>query len=175
MCHGNAVQYSPWDDSFVLSDNDHAGYVKVDRQGHIVWVLGGGANNSFDQGGGGASTFAGNYNFHLLGVDRLLFFNNGTQGALVDGVAAAARELQLDLAAKTTTEVWSYKATPSIYSPILGDTQRLTNGNTLIAYATGVVHEVDAAGRLLQELTWPAGKRLGYVTHRASLYGPPPR
>jgi hypothetical protein len=175
VCHGNALQYSPWDDSFVVSDNDHAGYIKVDRAGNIAWVLGGGENNSFDPAGDGASTFAGNHNFHLLGVDRMLYFNNGTQGALVDGVAAVARELQLDLTAKTTKEVWSYKAAPSIYSPILGDAQRLTNGNTLVAYATGFVHEVDAAGKLLQELTWPKGKRFGYVTKRASLYGSPPR
>lgn len=176
VCHGNALQYSPWNDTFVISDNDHAAYLEVDKQGNVSWVLGGGEQNDFDRAGGGASTFAGNHNFHLFERDRLLFFNNGTQGALVPGIAAVARELRLDLEGMTTTEVWSYSADPAVSSPILGDTQRLPNGNTLVAYsAAGQVHEVDADGRLLQELNWGKTKRFGYVTHRASLYGPPPR
>lgn len=176
VCHCNALQYSPEDDTFVVSDNDHRGYFKVDRHGNLIWVLGGEDYNSFDAGGGGASDFAGNHNFHLLGPDRLLFFNNGTQGALVDGVAAVARELTLDLNAMTTTQVWAYSASPAINSPILGDVQRLDNGNTLVTYSSGsTVHEVNAAGELLQELRWDNNQRLGYATKRATLYGPPPR
>lgn len=176
VCHCNALQYSPEDDTFVVSDNDHRGYFKVDRRGNLIWVLGGEDYNSFDKSGGGASDFAGNHNFHLLGLDRLVFFNNGTQGALVEGVAAVARELTLDLQVMTTTEVWSYSASPAVTSPILGDVQRLGNGNTLVTYSSGsVVHEVNPEGKLLQEWRWDNGQRLGYATKRATLYGPPPR
>jgi hypothetical protein len=58
----------------------------------------------------------------------------------------------------------------------MGDLQRLSNGNTIIAYSTkGVVHEVSSSGTLLQELSWPIGGQFGYIEKRASLYGPPPR
>jgi hypothetical protein len=57
---------------------------------------------------------------------------------------------------------------------VLGDVQRLPNGNTLVAYSTsGVLHQVNAAGELVQELTWPIGGAFGFVNHRPSLYGPP--
>ncbi len=175
ICHCNAIQYSPWDDTVVVSDDDHSGYFKVDRQGNIKWVLGGGESNSFDKSGGGASTWIGNHNLHLLGLDDLLFFNNGVDG-VTDGVPAVARELKLDLKEMTTSEVWSYSANPSISDPILGDVQRLADGNTIVAYSSqGIVQEVGAEGTLLQEISWGSGKPLGYITKRKSLYGPPPR
>jgi len=55
----------------------------------------------------------------------------------------------------------------------MGDVQRLKNGNTIIAYSTkGVLHEVDAQSKLLQEWTMAT---FGYVEKRKSLYGPPER
>ena len=58
----------------------------------------------------------------------------------------------------------------------LGDVQRMSNGNTVVAYSTqGVLQEVDAQGTLLQEIVWPLGGAFGYIHKRASLYGPPPR
>jgi hypothetical protein len=65
---------------------------------------------------------------------------------------------------------------PVIRNIQLGDVQRLANGNTVAAYSTqGVLQEVDAQGRLLQEIVWPLGGAYGYIHKRASLYGPPPR
>jgi hypothetical protein len=52
----------------------------------------------------------------------------------------------------------------------------MENGNTIVAYSTqGVLHEVNAAGQLLQELEWPSGAAYGYIQKRKTLYGPPPR
>jgi hypothetical protein len=51
--------------------------------------------------------------------------------------------------------------------------QRLPNGNTLATYSNqGVIHEVDAQGNLVQEITGPA---VGFSMHRESLYGAPPK
>jgi hypothetical protein len=175
ICHTNAIQYSPWDDTVVVSDDDHSGYFKVDRQGNVIWVLGGGDSNSFDLAGGGASGWSGNHNLHLLSLDDLVFFNNGVDG-VVGGVPAVARELKLDLVAMTTSETWSYTADPTIANPILGDVQRLPNGNTIVDYSVaGVVQEVSSAGNVLQQLTWGPNKPIGYFTKRKTLYGPPPR
>jgi hypothetical protein len=93
-----------------------------------------------------------------------------------DGSGSIAIELKLDLSAKKVTKAWSYKANPKIDNQIMGDLQRLPNGNTLIAYSTkGVVHEVSSSGTLLQEMSWPAGGQFGYMQKRPTLYGPPPR
>jgi hypothetical protein len=74
------------------------------------------------------------------------------------------------------TKVWSYKATPGIDNQVMGDVQRMPNGNTMIGYSTkGVLHEVNSSGTLLQELSWPAGGQFGYIEKRPTLYGPPPK
>ena len=176
ICHTNAIQYSPWDDTVVVSDDDHSGYFKVDRKGNVIWVLGGGDSNSFDKAGAGVPAgWSGNHNLHLLSLDDLVFFNNGVDG-VVGGVPAVARELKFDLSAMTTSQAWSYTADTAISNPVLGDVQRLSNGNTIVAYSTaGVVQEVSAAGALLQQLTWGPTKPIGYITKRKTLYGPPPR
>ena len=80
------------------------------------------------------------------------------------------------MTAKTATKMWSYNAMPNINNVIMGDVQRMPNGNTIVAYSTqGVVHEVDSAGTLLQSLSWGTGGAIGYIIKRASLYGKPPR
>jgi hypothetical protein len=58
-------------------------------------------------------------------------------------------------------------------SLILGDVQRLGNGNTLVTYSTkGVIAEVSPAAALVQTLTY-ASSQFGYATFRETLYGPP--
>jgi hypothetical protein len=81
----------------------------------------------------------------------------------------------LDLNAMTTKAVWSYSA--NINNAVMGDVQRLDNGNTIVAYSlAGVIHEVDSSGKLLQSLTWGSGSgSIGYITKRKTLYGPSPR
>jgi len=57
-------------------------------------------------------------------------------------------------------------------SVILGDVQRLPNGNTLVTYSTvGEIHEVSPAGDLVQSLSITGP--FGYASFRESLYGPP--
>ena len=60
---------------------------------------------------------------------------------------------------------------------IMGDVQRMPNGNTIVAYSTkGVLHEVNAAMTMLQTWKWTqAGQTFGYIEKRATLYGPPPK
>ena len=71
----------------------------------------------------------------------------------------------------TATKTWSYTATGA-RSSVLGDVQRLPNGNVLVTYSTtGQVHEVDPSGNLVMKIT---GSSLGYSEFRESLYGPPP-
>ena len=165
-CHVNMVEYSPEDDTIVFSDLDHNNYTKVKRNGEVVWVLGG-TTSDFT---GTAQTWSRQHGIDVLGLNRFLFFNNGS------GAGSVAIEILLDLQAMTTTRPWTYTAMPSIANVVMGDVQRMDNGNTVVAYSTqGVLHEVNAMGQLLQEINWPLGGAFGYIQKRKTLYGPPPR
>jgi hypothetical protein len=152
--------------------------VKVRRtDGGTLWI----AN-------GGKATLAGDtwkgsqHGIHVLGQSRFLVFNNnsralaGSMGmAGGDGTGSIAAEYKLDPIAKKITRVWSFKS--SIQNDVMGDVQRLDNGNTILALSTkGMVQEVSASGTLLQEWTFQGStSAIGYIEKRASLYGPPPR
>jgi hypothetical protein len=54
---------------------------------------------------------------------------------------------------------------------VLGDVQRLPNGNTLITYSTsGIIEEVTSSGDLVQTIS---ANSFGYTSFRETLYGPP--
>jgi hypothetical protein len=125
----------------------------------------------------------GQHGFHILGLDDFVIFTNNSRiaagsttniGGAGDG--SVAIEVKLDVAGKTVTKTWSYKASPMQQNDVMGDVERLPNGNTVVGYSTrGVLHEVSSSGSLLQEWKWPAGASFGYIEKRASLYGPPPK
>jgi hypothetical protein len=166
-CHVNFVEYSPDDDTLIFSDDEHDNYTKITRDGTPVWVLGG-DTSSF---GGNFSMWNRQHGIDVLGLDRLLFFNN--RGPSEGSIAV---EVQLDLDDMTSTEVWRYESETPIANQQLGDVQRMENGNTIVAYSTqGILHEVDAEGNLVQEMVWPLGGAYGYIIKRPTLYGPPPR
>ena len=166
-CHLNVIEYSAADDTLVFSDLAHHNYTKVTRSGDVVWVLGG-PNSDFS---GDGARWTRQHGVHLLGLDRLLLFSNGAVGE----VGATAVELALDLEARTAARVWDYTRA-GLGTPILGDVQRMANGNTLVVYSgAGVVQEVTPGGELVHELRWDTGGALGYAMKRASLYGPPPK
>jgi hypothetical protein len=162
--HSNSIHYFETEDSYTFSDLDQNCYVKVSRQGRVAWVLGG---STSDFTGPGA-TWTEQHGHHLLDPNRILFFVNGGSGE-----NSLTREVTLDLTSMTATTTWSYDGDES--SPILGDVQRLENGNTIVTYSyTGVMHEVSASGTLLQSLS-VSNAGFGYMTKRQSLYGPPPK
>ncbi len=169
-CHVNFLEYSPEDDTLVFSDLDHDNITKVTRSGEVVWVLSGPTNDYT----GAGSTWSRQHGIDVLAVDRLLFFNNGGLGGGND--SSLAVELDLNVAARTTSIAWQYAAMPAIQNQVMGDVQRLANGNTVVADSTqGVLHEVNPQGNLVRELTWGLGGAFGYVVQRPTLYGPPPR
>ena len=91
------------------------------------------------------------------------------------GVGSGALEIKLDLSAKTVTKIWSYKASGSTYqTDVMGDLQRMANGNIVIAFGgKGVIQEIKPDGTVLQEMRTTAN--FGYIQKRPTLYGPPPR
>jgi len=177
-CHVNNVQYSKQDDTLVFSDLDHAQVAKIKRtDGSTVWVLNG-TTRTFT----GDTWVGGEHGLHLLGLDDLLIFNNNSRmvaggtaqlGGTADG--SSAIEIKLDLTAKTVAKTWTYKATGTNFqNDVMGDVQRLPNGNTMVAYSTkGLIREINSSGTVLQELKTSAN--FGYIQKRPTLYGAPPR
>ncbi len=166
-CHLNAIHYSETDDTVVFSDLQHDNYTKVRRaDGETVWVLGGPNNSSFT--GDGASWDA-QHGFHLLAEDRILIFNNNP-----GQTPAEIFEVSLDLTAMTATKGWSYSSDAD--TDIMGDAQRLANGNTLVTYSIqGRIQEVTPEGEVVQVIIGGLGAAVGYAQKRERLYGPPPR
>jgi hypothetical protein len=177
-CEVMSIQHSRDDDTLVFSDLAHQSIVKIRRtDGAMVWVLNGSAATLT-----GTTWQGGQSGLHVLGADRILLFANNSKNPVGgmslggDGTGSVAMELALDVSGKKATQVWSYKANPAIQSDLMGDVQRLPNGNTIVAYSSqGKLHEVDANGTVLQEWTWSAGASFGYVEKRLTLCGPPPR
>ena len=161
-----SLHYFAGDDTLTVSDLDNDHYLKLTRTGQRVWVLGGSTHNSFS--GDGATWSGGQHGHHVLAADRLLVFNNGALGS-----NSTAIEIQLDLASMTASRVWSYSG--GYGTVVMGDVQRLSDGNTLVTYSqSGVIQEIrgDSTAR---EFSWPIGGALGYSMYRASLCGPPPK
>ncbi len=185
-CHVNAIFYSKMDDTLVFSDLDNNCLTKVTRDGGTVWVLNGGATS------GPTSWFSdgaiiwkgGQHGFHILGLDDFVIFNNNSKNpaggnatwssaAAGDGTSGSrAIEVKLDLSSMTATQTWSFQG--AFNDQVLGDVQRLPNGNTMVDFATkGTIEEIDPAGNVLQEIQ--TLQNFGYMQKRMTLYGPPPR
>ena len=112
-------------------------FVKVKRNGQLVWQLGGSSpkGQAFTVSGG---TWMVNHGHHLLPNGNFLFFSNGA----FSGGTSQALEYSLNTTSWTATRVWQYAAS-GVNSPVLSDTQRLPNGNTLVTFSTvGTIHEV---------------------------------
>jgi hypothetical protein len=83
-------------------------------------------------------------------------------------------ELTETASSLSAAEIWSYDPGVFLGSTILGDVQRLPNGNTLIVYSTAAeIREVSPSGDVVQTVL--CSNAFGYADFRETLYGPPLR
>ena len=187
-CHVNNIQYSKVDDTLVFSDLDNQTITKVTRGSNskAVWTINGSHATLTNDGWSGWK--GSEHGIHLLGLDdskqdHILFFNNnssfsmggaGSSGGTGNG--SLAIEIKLDLSTKKVAKVWSFQGAANLQNDIMGDIQRLPNGNTVVAFSTkGAIEEVDSGGNILSDWSFPLGAEFGYIEKRATLYGPPPK
>jgi hypothetical protein len=168
--HPNAIHYYPSDDTYTISDRDPNLFVKITRAGALIWQFGGtnpiDPSKFFTVAGG---TWQINHGHQLLDDGNFLFFNNGPPGG-----PSIAREYHLDTTTWTASTVWTYQLS-GVVSTVLGDAQRLPNGNTLVTFSTsGRIQEVDPSGNVVMTVR-PSTSSFGYADFRESLYGQPPR
>jgi hypothetical protein len=167
--HANALRYHASDDSYTVSDLNLPGITKLNRQGTVQWQVGAVCQGA-PRSQCATANIAGNHGHQLLDDGNLLYFAalNGGGGSS----ASSVYEYSVGLAggALTATLVWSYTA--QSVSTVLGDVQRLPNGDTLVTVSTAtIIQEVTPAGDVVQSLS--SDGQFGYTSFRESLYGPP--
>jgi hypothetical protein len=164
-CHTNAIQYNHFDKTVTFSDANHNALVSFDYEtGTLNWVYGGSTDSDFD----GDVTWDRQHGHHMTNSNTIYFFNNG---AFPRGTSTVYRARLGDGVA-----TWEFSYRSTINSLTLGDVQELPGGNVLVGYSSsgGVLHEVDPNAVLVRAMSLPFTNS-GYIDHRPTLYGQPPR
>jgi hypothetical protein len=166
--HSNSIHYYPSDDTYTIGDRNPNLYVKVSRQGQLIWQLGGSNPKDSSKFFSGAGTWSVNHGHHLTADGTFYLFNNGS-GA---GGSSTVRAFKLNTSTMTATSTFTYSGS-AITSMVLGDVQSLPNGNILVTGSTsGQITELSTSMQVVASFKWSS---LGYTEYRDSLYGPPPR
>jgi len=165
--HANAIHYLPFDDSFTISDRTPNVFVKVSASGEPQWQLGGSCEDAPVGARCVPQTWLVTHGHHLLEDGTFVVFNNKLPMETPHVFEFALKDSSSSFTATLVTEY-----TGTAKSPILGDVQRLPNGNTLVTYSSeGKIVELDADWDEVQSFAL----RIGYSNWRPTLYGPPLR
>lgn len=156
--HANAVDYVPFDDTYLVGLRNFDAIVKIQRAtGEVVWVLGG-RDSDFEITGRPTRH---QHQFQTLHDGGLLVFDNGS----VENLASRAVEFVLDDEGMTATQVWDYWGDEDLYSFGLGSVQRVQEDHTMVTWSTaGRVEEVDPGGDVVWRLETELGTGVGYTT-----------
>lgn len=164
--HANAIHYTPFDGGFTISDRTPNLIVKVSASGEPEWQLGGDCTDAPTGPRCSAQSWVVNHGHHLFEDGTLVLFNNTyteTSHVFEFDVELSATGFEAEL-------VTDYQGDRSTL--ILGDVQRLPNGNTLVTYSSASsIVELDPSWRVVQTFTGP----FAYTGWRKTLYGPPDR
>jgi hypothetical protein len=162
--HSNAVHYYPWDDSYTVSDRHGALFVKITRDGELVWQLGGLDPKDPAKHFSTDVTWTVNHGHHLLRDGTFVFFDNGDPQA--ERKQSMLRALTLDPMSMTAS---SFVAHPVGFTGTFGDAQRTANGNYLVTDWERI-SEITPSGDVVVTIE---GAGSTYSEYRPTLYGPP--
>lgn len=163
--HGNAIDYLPDQDAYMVGFLTLGAVLLVDRAtGTPLLTMGGEQSDVTD--GGSTDLFDTQHQFQWLDGSLLVFINGGHDR----GDTSYAQEYAIDQAEGTATETWSYHPDTSLSSPNPGDVERLDSGHTLVTFSTaGAVHEVTAEGDLVWSLSAGVSGALSYLERQEDL------
>ncbi|MFN7143141.1 MAG: aryl-sulfate sulfotransferase [Myxococcota bacterium] len=147
------------DGGWVLGLRNFSSLVWIGADGGCDRVLGGALSDYTVDG----ARFLHQHQFHTFrgddGADHVLVFDNEGAGG------TKSRVVEYALGADTATEVWSYTPSPSIYSFVLGDVQRLDDGDTFVAWSVaGQLDRVTPDGVPAWSVNTGVGYAFGFVT-----------
>jgi hypothetical protein len=161
----NALDFDPEENVYYLGMRNFSSIAKIDREsGACEWVLGStAATISFASG---SLPFLHQHQFQVLEESILVLDNDGPFGNVSRVV-----EYSLDLEAMEATEVWTYTADPEVYTFVLGEPIRLSNGDTMVNWsAAGLMERVTEDGESKWQIGIPMGYAFGFNTIEESLY-----
>jgi hypothetical protein len=128
--HMNAIDIDN-DGHILLSSRNLSEVTKIHRQtGEIIWRLGG-AHNEFAFVNDPLNGFRNQHAIRTVGSNHYTLYDNGN---LRTPQFSRGVEYELNLQNKTASLVWQYRLNPDGYANGYGNVQRLSNGNTLIAW-----------------------------------------
>jgi hypothetical protein len=151
-----------------MSFRNFGAIVKVNRSTRgVEWVLGGALSDytiSDDPNG----QFVKEHQFEVFEDESgiVVFDDRDAQQGW-----SRAVEYSLDSGSNEARQVWEYKTDPLIQSVVLGDVDRLENGNTIVMFSTaGQLDVVNDQGQVLWRLNTDLGNAMGYFERVDSLY-----
>ena len=149
--HSNSVTFDAAASAVYLNLRNLNRILKIDYpSGEILWILG-------DNGDFGEGLLHHAHDPQFLPNGNILLFDNGLH-ASVPTFGSRVIEIAVDGEARTAEIVWQYSEYPAIMDYIMGDADRLPNGNTLITYGPhGRLVEVTPDGRKVWELQLSSG------------------
>lgn len=164
--HANSIEYLPDEDAFLISLHFVPVVVAVSRStGETLWVFGEGAGfpQDFSFANGDPPD---EMHSPTLTEQGMLMFENGSQ----DRGETFVAEFAIDWKARSATRLWRATPTEGTYAYVLGDAERLGNGNTLSTWGNlGMLVEFDADA----EVVWKVNLGLGTIFGFFNQYTPP--
>jgi len=152
--HGNAIELD--DDNNILISSRHIDEItKINRStGAIIWRFGG-KNNMFAILND-TMRFSHQHDIRRINNGNITFFDNGS---FRFPEYSRAVEYSLDEVNHTASLVWQFQRNPQVVSSWGGNVQRLSNGNTFIAWggAVNTVTEVKPNGTKVFEASYTPG------------------
>jgi hypothetical protein len=129
--HANAVE-PDLDGNLLLSSRHLSEITKIDRRtGDVIWRMGPHARANEFTFVGDPRGFSHQHDVRRLPDGHLTLFDNGNY---VQPERSRAVEYEVDEANRVATEVWEFRHVPDLYSPFMGDVQRLPDGGTMIGW-----------------------------------------
>ncbi len=155
--HANALAFDQRRNSYLISLRETDSVVAVDRTtGDTLWVLGGCESDFAFRN---QELFHGQHQIQRTSAGLLVYDNRP------DFPNSRVAEYRLDQSAHTAELIWSYDADGAYSTTMLGDAQRLDNGDTLATWSTtATMEQVDPSGELVWQATFGFGTVLGYNT-----------
>lgn len=153
--HLNSAEVVPGENALLTSSRNQNSLIKIDLDAETaVWQMGPGGD--FDMAE--EDLFWQQHSPEFQENGQILLFDNGLRGTRE---YSRAIEIAYDTDTMNAEVVWEYAPEPKIFTPIWGDSDRLSNGNTLSTFGhrqadkRSHLHEVDAQGNLVWALETP--------------------
>ena len=159
----NALDYDEDTDSYLVSMRHLSTIASISRAtGQCNWIFGSAPSATTVPVG---EVFHHEHQFEYWPGHMLVFDNDGA------GFSSRLLEYAFDPKEPTAKVIWEYDT--DVFSPVLGDVQRLDNGDTMaVESLSGQIERVTADGESIWKANTSAGTVFGFGAHYKSPYEP---